>query len=307
MQYSSYENLNTISITGFNRFQEVFQKSNLLHDFDMDFKNTNTTSPSPDILNNIAEYADKALDEAAEVISKPITEHVDFIFGNSGTNTVTPTNGKRAAAEMDDDNDDLENHHDHNEEADFGPETDVDAVDEAMLSPMSPVKSYDEQDENIAHNIIDTNIKADLLSTGDLLIENHELGGADYQQQHLHHMEHNDIIEAKFDDYAYQCDDNKMLETVVEDVDDNVHQAATRKGIDFSEKKEFSFEREEFEKEQESLSNAIAADNEYAVNLENETSESISANNLQELLDTTPDQPASEMDSFIVPETELGE
>lgn len=271
----------------------------------MDFKNTNATSPSPDILNNIAEYADKAMDEAAEVISKPVTEHVDFIFGNSGNNTLTPTNGKRAATEMDDDNDDIENHHDHNEEADFGPETDVDAVDEAMLSPMSPVKSYDEHDENVAHNIIDTNIKADLLSSGDLLNENHELGGADYQ--HHHRLEHNDIIEAKFDEYAYQCDDNKMLETVVEDVDDNVHQAATRKGIDFSEKKEFSFEREEFEKELDSLSDATAALSEVAANLMTQATDSISASNLQELLDVTPDQPASEMDSFIVPETEIGE
>lgn len=304
---SSPKNLNTFFIIGFSRFQEVFQKSNHLHDFAMDFKNTNVTSPSPDILDNIAEYAGKALDEVAEVISKPVAEHVDFIFGNSGNNTLTPTNGKRAAAEMDDENDDIENHHDHNEEADFGPETDVDAVDEAMLSPMSPVKSYGEQDENVAHTFIDTNLKADLMSTGDLLNENNELAGADYQHLHHHHLEHNDIIEAKFDDYGYQCDDNKMLETVVEDVDDNVHQAATRKGIDFSEKKEFSFEREEFEKELDSLSDATAALSEVAANLVSQATDSFSANNLQELLDATPDQPANEMDSFIVPETELGE
>lgn len=264
----------------------------------MDLKNTNPTSSSPDILNNIAEYADNALTEAAEVMSKPATEHVDFIFGNGGSNALaSPINGKRTAADMDNDNDDIETPtaDDRNEDGDdFGPETDVDAVDEAMLSPMSPVKSYDV--DELAHNIIDTNIKAD----HDLLNENHELSGANYLGQ-------NDIIAAKFDDYSYQCDDNKMLETVVEDVDDNVHQAVTRKSCDFSEKKEFSFEREEFEKELDSLSDVTTAVSDIAADLVNPVSDSISANNLQELLDATPEQPAHEMDSFIVPEAEHGE
>lgn len=261
----------------------------------MDYKTNDTTPASPDddqLLKNIADYAGGNNGDAAGVVvaagedllsavNKPSTEHVDFIFGNGGATTMTPhpvvamnTNGKRRSDQMDlnDDDDAVEENDNENDDDDeverrpindFGPETDVDAIDEAISnsSPLSPVKSNNELtiDDNMA------NIKAsDLMNENELesMMKARLDASNPFSVQEIHH----DLLADKFSsEYANGMDENKFLETVVEDVndDDNLHaahhQAAAIGRIDFSEKKEFSFEREEFEKELDTISDVQAA------------------------------------------------
>lgn len=315
----------------------------------MDYKTNDTTPASPDddqLLKNISDYATGGSDVAAAAVAEEVAaktvEHVDFIFGNGGATTLPPhpvvaavggainTNGKRRSDQMDFNDDDGE------EEAPrptndfgFGPETDVDAIDEAISTPMSPIKA------TINNEFIDDNKVSDLMNENDLeSMKSHHIDASNpFSVQEIHH----DLLADKFgSEYANGMDENKFLETVVEDVNDDLHaahQAAAIGRIDFSEKKEFSFEREEFEKELDSISDVQAAlqvadvafgtvktvgdvdDDEEQYDrrstasggVDNDQVETIAASNLQELLEVTHAEPAAvDMDSFIVPEPEHG-
>lgn len=195
----------------------------------MGFKqsNTNGTVSTPDAEQQIAPNggADHGNVDVVASIDEAIAKPVEFIFGSPAAahNHSVSSNGKRRASEFDEDEED--------DEDDDGPETDVDAVDEALQSPLSP-----QQPEPIGANIMDFNAGADANNPFD-----------------VHVKDSDDADLAAFGNNLRDIDDNKFLETVVEGVE-----SAIKKDIDFSEKREFSFECEEFEKELDPLSDATA-------------------------------------------------
>lgn len=165
-------------------------------------------------------------------------------------------------------------------EDDFGPETDVDVVDDAMMmhSPtlatskdmnlptiddfnlktssdiitMNNDNTMQLLDNNLHHN----NIKNDLIKEHDNNINDVE---NDFHLNNHNHNNHHQII-----------DDNKLFEAtggigMIGDADAQIelnsnngelNHALTKKEIDFSEKREYSFECEEYEKELNTLSDA---------------------------------------------------
>ena len=122
-------------------------------------------------------------------------------------------------------------------------------------------------------------------NAGDIL-ENNKLINDDLSLNN-HHLSHDFI------------DDNKMLETVQEDA---YGEYQTKKVNDFSEKKEFSFEREEFEKELDPLNDAadVAA---AASDVINEVIKAAA----EKVNSSFDDDAPQSMDSFIVPESDHGE
>lgn len=141
---------------------------------------------------------------------------------------------------------------------DFGPETDVDVVDDAMLSPaLTLVK-----DNNMS---IDFNSKTDLITNNEtLLLDNNHHNNIKNEL-----IKDHDLNEASNDFHLnnhnnHHIDDNKVLEATGGIADDDEHKELnsnnelnhTKKDIDFSEKREYSFECEEYEKELNTLSDA---------------------------------------------------
>lgn len=223
----------------------------------------------------------------------------DFLFGTGGgsvgggengddaeyhtivtTTEITTTsngNGKLLANEFDDDDE----QHD-----DFGPETDVDATDDAAISPLSPV---DQTDDILAYNELNANaannfsagigydfiekvaenpigiVSAVVHETDDIV---DELVKKDADSDDAVAAADADHFHAHVDLHAnHQYDDNRFLEDAAargvgglidvaeraahdrDDHDDDDGEPELRNKIDFSEKKEYSFEREDFEKE----------------------------------------------------------
>lgn len=244
----------------------------------MDFKNTipavAASAESVPISNEL--HGNQPTTDLDEVIdSKSSTEHVEFIFGN-GAAAIAPTNG----------NNDHKNHH-HHVEDDSGPETDVDALDEAgaQVSPIEDFisefvhKNGDEMRSNVVvepqQHIEDSFSKID--EQPDELAETKKNG--DYHNADEEELvtekatnpffNEEEAIDDKFDSFhittGQLINDNKFLDTVHEDAggfqanDEAELVESVRKAIDFSEKKEFSFEREEFEKEVDSLADVQSA------------------------------------------------
>lgn len=283
----------------------------------MDFKNTNTTVPSLNAdddnnqnSNNMEHSDNTPVDSPIDDVPIPTkpTEHVDFIFGNGSVapllsaNPIIPaavvqTNGnKRRSDQLDQDTDE----EDAAVDGDFGPETDVDAVDEGIVSPVSASakETFNEAD-------FDTNALNELnykKSEYDQDFNQATTNNNPFSVQ----VVSNDLVD-KFNEFAH-IEDNKFLETVMEDVDEI---QSAKKGIDFSEKKEFSFEREEYEKELDSLSDVTAALNDVVNEVVAAAAETLSRSDEPEIQSPTNNnddllEPTIDHDSFIVPESEHG-
>lgn len=237
----------------------------------MDFKNTipsvdAETLVSTDLLNN---QTTTDLDEVID--TKSATEHVEFIFGN-GANAaaalIPPSNGN-----------DFKNHH--HEAEDSGPETDVDALDEAGAQ-MSPIEDFisefvHKNGEEMRSNVVvqhsefekDEQLEGETEFSGPKkdydVTEDEEIAVGVKANNSF--FEEEEEIDDKFDSFhtsGHLINDNKFLDTVHEDAgilvnDQDELVESVKKTIDFSEKKEFSFEREEFEKEIDSLADVQSA------------------------------------------------
>lgn len=159
---------------------------------------------------------------------------------------------------------------------DFGPETDVDVVDEAMHSPTLTATI---KDNNLS--TIDFNLKS---TAADIITNNDDNNTLQLLDNNLHHNNFkNDLIKEQdnnindvTNDFHINnhnnhqiIDDNKLYEatggiaTATDDAQimelnsnngDLNH--TIKKEIDFSEKREYSFECEEYEKELNTMSDA---------------------------------------------------
>lgn len=238
-------------------------------------------TPSPDNHMMTDMDAKMHVDLKQATTTATAAEHPEFFFGNgngdngdngngdmhSTTETIessneTPSNG--------DDKLLSDNHFmiDNNEHDDFGPETDVDATDEA-LSPVEQASGVFISNDIHVHA---TNEYADqydykLIEEKPIENENAMITG----DHHLVDEDTNKKNENDFNDDAHNdfIEDNRLIDNVllhgnhdsneqyqqqldmhadeqhqVHDVDDELNDK-----IDFSEKKEYSFEREDFDKE----------------------------------------------------------
>lgn len=213
--------------------------------------------------------------------------HPDFLFGTGGgenggagyhsnvvttikteieTTTTSNGNGKLLADEFGDDDE----QHD-----DFGPETDVDATDDAAISPLSPIDrtsdilTYNELNANAANNFsagydfIEKAAENPIGIVSAVVHENEEFGVEELVKKDADDAVGGDHVRAHVDLHSHhQFDDNRFMEDVAAHgvsglIDAAVHAAhddddvepELRNKLDFSEKKEYSFEREDFEKE----------------------------------------------------------
>lgn len=240
----------------------------------MDFKITTPVVDAESVPISTTEPHNKPtttdLDEPID--TKFETAHVEFIFGN-GANAaaIAPTNGK-----------DHKNHE--NDAEDSGPETDVDALDEAgaQVSPIEDFisefvhKNGDEMRSNVVLQHTEEHFEKSesLEELGEEKknddyhnADEEELVGVSEKSKNPFFDEDEEVIADKFDSIhatGQMINDNKFLDTVHEDTGFQANEPeelveSVRKAIDFSEKKEFSFEREEFEKEVDSLADVQSA------------------------------------------------
>lgn len=239
----------------------------------MDFKNTIPVVAAESMPISTEPHDNQTTTDLDEVIDikSAANEHVEFIFGNGAAAQIAPTNGN-----------DYKSHH--HEAEDSGPETDVDALDEAgaQVSPIEDFisefvhKNGDEMRSNVVvHQQIEQNFEdneqleelAESRKNGDHFNVNEDEFVAVSEKAQNPFFDEEKAIDDKFDSFhvtSQLINDNKFLDTVHEDAglqanDEDELVESVRKTIDFSEKKEFSFEREEFEKEIDSLSDVQSA------------------------------------------------
>lgn len=167
-------------------------------------------------------------------------EHTNFIFGNPAGSFVHETANVTIKT-----NGDGNNHggFDDSEPEDDGPETDVDATDEGRFGGHSMADYCGTRGD--PHEEFDYNIKNAHLHDPDLAPQNIPLGFDEDFVKKEEHQSNNPF------------DDNRLFDSAVRGVvgaygDDDLEEIPSAK-IDFSEKKEYSFEREDYEKESDPL------------------------------------------------------
>lgn len=250
----------------------------MLHDFGLDMNCKGTASATgatatPDSLNNVDADADVAVDVNADDLKAKSNDAMDFIFGNPAAALVATNgknNGTNPADVLDADGNAVSPTTDspanNGDGHDLGPETDVDAIDEPTAHVRNPLQAehelfFSEFNTNAAvknngdgtgygdsepelspqHNpFADENIEPD-----QLLVDN-KFTGEDAAEQKQFIIEDNKHFEANADDGA-------------EPVEASAAVKQRFASADFSEKKEFSFEREEYEKEIDSLADLQSA------------------------------------------------
>lgn len=237
----------------------------------MDVENTNgchmlgdglsdpvAATPSPDHLNTIDDFKMhmdlKPIPNTADTTQQA---HSGFIFGNgdggfngtvTSTTTVTTTVTKASNGSDQASMDFGDDEHDD----DFGPETDVDATDEAAISPMSP-------------NLQSTNVVINNELNNEHDIAKFSENGSDYFIEKTDEIVNasnpfgsNEEILKKDEDVNdhetpmsldHRFDDNRFLDNLSHDNFGAENMEFHGNKIDFSEKKEYSFEREDYEKE----------------------------------------------------------
>lgn len=226
-----------------------------------------------------------------EMLSHEAQSHADYLYGNGGStedvgganggadcyhssvDIKSNGNGKGSAHEMDVD-DDVDDDEDEAHD-DFGPETDVDATDDAAISPLTPADAtndllvYNELNANAAANYHSDYAFIEKPATDIVSAVVHGNGNGDDFAEELVKKESddsNDVHNVHVDLHSHQFDDNRFMEDNVarqqeaaeleeygRDVstpdEDSEAAELLRNKIDFSEKKEYSFDREDFEKE----------------------------------------------------------
>lgn len=218
---------------------------------DMDFESSTNgchigeaSTPSPDHLN---------IDEYNTLVTMPIdlkasNEHSGFIFGNPGGNFTTTETTTITVTKSNGDGNRSSTGFDESEHDDLGPETDVDATDEAAISPLSPQQQ--------SELINDFNADGQFGNEFHHFVEKTEQVIGNVVQNPFDLVD--DIVKKSENDVQENnpFEDNRFLENVTGGSE--FVEALARHKIDFSEKKEYSFEREDYEKELDPLGDVPA-------------------------------------------------
>lgn len=229
----------------------------------MDVENTNgchllgdgltdpiAATPSPDHLNAIDDFKlhmdFKPLPNTMETQQQQQQPHAEFIFGNgdgnfNGGTVTTTTTSTTITAKKANGNDqfDVDEHDD-----DFGPETDVDATDDAAISPLSPSlenTNNELNNENVIGKFNENGSEYFLQKTDEAVVASNPFASNEQilkKDEDFNDNENQMSLDRRFDD-------NRFLDNFGAENIDEFH----GNKIDFSEKKEYSFEREDYEKE----------------------------------------------------------
>lgn len=242
-----------------------------------DVVNMNSPSSDSHLMGDVDEYkVHVELKQPSLVDQESHVHHSEFFFSNgNGNGNITAiengdfmstadtisASGETAsnadANSIHEKSDGEASHHD-----DFGPETDVDATDDAAISPLSPLdqaagfmSSNENVDDKFSHEFIEhavieqhvehASIDDEIKKDEDAPID---IGTNDFQ--HRQFIEDNRFV----DNEVAHLDVHSPIENAPrnesdDDDDDEDDEIELQNKIDFSEKKEYSFEREHFEKE----------------------------------------------------------
>lgn len=253
----------------------------------MDIENTNGCHMLGDGLTETTAASTpspNSLDDHFKMDLKPISnEHVHqqshsgFIFGNgdngnlNGGTTITKTSngggsgGSHGPLLMDG----FSGHSAHDN--DFGPETDVDATDDAAISPLSSGSHSNDNIVNVselnAENIVgkytgNGNEYDFIEKSNENLLASNPFGSSEHvlKKDNVEFNDEHEPFGISNNNNHHHYEDNRFLDESIPisrdhygaadgDEDDFDHQQQIRNKIDFSEKKEYSFEREDYEKE----------------------------------------------------------
>lgn len=267
--------------------QDIFQKSNLMHEFGLDMSCKDTASAATlTAAGAIAGNNGHADDGSLAAQPTATAAAMDFIFGNPSA--ALASNGKHdieqalhagdasaAGADATSGNS--------ISSSDCGPETDVDAADEptsaATAAARNPLQAEHEQffsefttsparqQQPLPRDAVEASAAGNPF--GDYAPDVDNKFSGDFEPHQQQFDEADDVDEE---------DDNKRDDRERDECDDGEYapQVITTKrltSVDFSEKKEYSFEREEYEKEVDSLADVPSVMQELASGVAVATSE----------------------------------